>query len=48
MIVKSTKFSLHISFLAIYELLTGRVLFPAKDENALVEWFVVTLGSIPE
>lgn len=32
----------------IYELLTGRVLFPAKDENALVEWFVVTLGSIPE
>jgi serine/threonine protein kinase len=32
----------------IYELLTGRPLFPAKDENELLEYFIVTIGSIPE
>lgn len=32
----------------IYELLTGRPLFPAKDENELIEYFIVTIGSIPE
>ena len=28
----------------IYELLTGKPLFPAKDENELLEYFIVTIG----
>jgi serine/threonine protein kinase len=32
----------------VYELITGRPLFPAKDENELLEYFIVTIGSIPE
>lgn len=32
----------------IYELITGRPLFPARDENELLELFIATLGNIPE
>ena len=32
----------------VYELLTGRPLFPAKDENELLEYFMVTLGEVPK
>lgn len=31
----------------IYELITGSPLFPAKDENELLEYFTLTLGEIP-
>ena len=31
----------------LYELITGRPLFPARDENELVEYFIITLGEIP-
>lgn len=30
-----------------YELITGSVLFPAHDENELIEYFVVTIGKVP-
>jgi negative regulator of PHO system len=32
----------------LYELITGQPLFPAKDENELLEFFLITIGSIPE
>jgi len=31
----------------LYELLVGAPLFPAKDENELIEYFIVTVGSLP-
>ena len=31
----------------IYELITGKALFPAKDENELLEFFMVTVGQLP-
>ena len=31
----------------IYELIAGSPLFPAKDENELLEYFIVTLGRVP-
>jgi serine/threonine protein kinase len=31
----------------IYELIIGTPLFPAKDENELVEYLIITLGEIP-
>ena len=32
----------------IYELITGRPIFPAKDENELLEFFIITIGNLPE
>ena len=32
----------------VYELITGKPLFPAKDENELIEFFVITVGCIPD
>ena len=32
----------------VYELITGKPLFPARDENELLEYFIVTVGDIPE
>jgi len=32
----------------IFELITGKPLFPAKDENELLEYFTCILGEIPE
>lgn len=32
----------------IYELITGRPIFPAKDENELLEFFTITIGNLPE
>lgn len=31
----------------IYELIIGNPLFPAKDENELLEYFIVTVDKIP-
>lgn len=31
----------------LYELLMGSPLFPARDENELLEYFYVTLGEMP-
>ena len=31
----------------LFELITGQPLFPAKDENELLEYFIVTLGEVP-
>lgn len=31
-----------------YELITGKPLFPARDENELLEFFILTLGRVPE
>lgn len=31
----------------LYELLVGAPLFPAKDENELLEYFIVTVGTLP-
>jgi len=31
----------------VYELITGKPLFPGKDENELLEYFVVTIGKVP-
>ena len=31
-----------------YELITGSVLFPAHDENELLEYLVVTISKIPQ
>lgn len=31
----------------LYELIMGTPLFPAKDENELMEFFVVTIGEFP-
>lgn len=31
----------------IYELIVGSPLFPAKDENELLEYFIVTIGRMP-
>jgi len=31
----------------LFEMLNGSPLFPARDENELLEFFVVTLGDIP-
>ena len=31
----------------VYELITGRPLFPGHDENEMIEYFVVTIGDIP-
>lgn len=32
----------------LYELVMGSPIFPAKDENELIEYFLVTLGAIPD
>jgi hypothetical protein len=32
----------------IFELITGKPLFPARDENELMEYFTCILGEIPE
>ena len=32
----------------IYELITGKPLFPAKDENDLLALFILTIGNIPD
>jgi hypothetical protein len=32
----------------VAELVTGRPLFPALDENELIECFVMMLGEIPD
>lgn len=32
----------------VYELITGRPIFPAKDENELLEYFTITVGNLPE
>lgn len=32
----------------IYELIAGSPLFPAKDENELLEYIIVTIGTIPD
>lgn len=32
----------------VYELITGRPIFPAKDENELLEYFTITVGHLPE
>ena len=32
----------------VFELITGKPLFPAKDENELIEFFFITLGPIPD
>ena len=32
----------------IFELITGKPLFPAKDENELLEFFIVTIGQLPD
>jgi len=31
----------------VYELVKGVPIFPAYDENELLEFFIVTLGDIP-
>jgi serine/threonine protein kinase len=31
----------------LYEMVVGQPIFPAKDENDLLEYFIVTLGQIP-
>ena len=31
----------------LYELIVGAPLYPARDENELLEYFVVTVGEIP-
>jgi dual specificity tyrosine-phosphorylation-regulated kinase 2/3/4 len=31
----------------IYELITGQPLFPAQNENELLEYFILTIGEIP-
>lgn len=31
----------------IFELIVGTPLFPAKDENELLEYFIVTIGRVP-
>jgi serine/threonine protein kinase len=31
----------------LYEMITGTPLFPAKDENDLMEFFLVTIGEFP-
>ena len=31
----------------VYELITGRPLFPGHDENEMIEFFIVTIGDIP-
>ena len=31
----------------LYELITGHPLFPAKDENELLEYMILTIGKIP-
>ena len=32
----------------LYELIVGSPLFPAKDENELVEYLIITLGEFPD
>jgi len=32
----------------LYELITGSPLFPAKDENELMEYFIITIGEFPD
>ena len=32
----------------LYELIMGSPLFPARDENELLEYFLVTIGVIPQ
>ena len=32
----------------IYELITGKPLFPAHDENELVEFMILTISKVPE
>jgi serine/threonine protein kinase len=31
----------------LYEMITGAPLFPACDENELLEYFIITVGDIP-
>lgn len=32
----------------VYELITGRPLFPGRDENELLEYMIVTIGRVPQ
>ena len=32
----------------VYELITGRPLFPARDESELLEYFTITVGNLSE
>lgn len=32
----------------VFELITGMPLFPARDENELLEYFFITIGAMPE
>ena len=32
----------------LYEMITGVPLFPAYDENELLEYFIITVGDIPQ
>lgn len=32
----------------LYEMIVGMPLFPAQDENELLEYFVITIGNIPQ
>jgi len=32
----------------VYELITGRPLFPGHDENELLEYIIATIGRIPQ
>ena len=32
----------------LYEMITGVPLFPAFDENELLEYFIITVGDIPQ
>jgi dual specificity tyrosine-phosphorylation-regulated kinase 2/3/4 len=32
----------------LYELITGRPIFPARDENELLEYILVTIGEVPQ
>jgi dual specificity tyrosine-phosphorylation-regulated kinase 2/3/4 len=32
----------------VYELITGRPIFPGRDENELLEYIIVTVGKVPQ
>ena len=32
----------------VYELITGKPFFPARDENELLEFMILTIGRVPE
>lgn len=31
----------------IFELITGKPLFPGRDENEMIEYFIITVGKVP-